>query len=107
MPAERAGAAGAIAETGNEIGNVLGTALMGSLAALVFRLAGPGLAPTLGETLQLPGIAPTAAVDAKEAFVAGLHTAVAVLTLLHVGLGALALRWLPQPEKALVPQVPA
>ncbi|AUI62252.1 MFS transporter [Amycolatopsis sp. BJA-103] len=105
VPAERAGAAGAIAETGNEIGNALGIALMGSLAALVFRLAGPDLAPTLDGTLQLPGIAPAAATDAKEAFVSGLHTAVAVLSLLHVALGGLALRWLPHSEKALAPQV--
>lgn len=104
VPAERAGAAGAIAETSNEIGNALGIALMGSLAALVFRLVGPDLAPTLGETLE---IAPSAALDAKEAFVAGLHTAVAVLSLLHAGLGVLALRWLPHPEKALVPQASA
>ncbi|MFE6615505.1 MFS transporter [Amycolatopsis sp. NPDC057786] len=104
VPAERAGAAGAIAETSNEIGNALGIALMGSLAALVFRLVGPDLAPTLGETLD---IAPTTALDAKEAFVAGLHAAVAVLSLLHVGLGILALRWLPQPSKALVPQASA
>ncbi|MFJ8913390.1 MFS transporter [Amycolatopsis sp. NPDC102389] len=104
VPAERAGAAGAIAETSNEIGNALGIALVGSLAALVFRLVGPGLAPTLGETLE---IAPTTALDAKEAFVAGLHTAAAVLSLLHVGLGSLALRWLPQPEKALVPHASA
>ncbi|WP_414936957.1 MFS transporter [Amycolatopsis sp. cmx-11-51] len=104
VPSERAGAAGAIAETSNEIGNALGIALMGSLAALVFRLTGPDLAPTLDETLQVPGIAPVAAADAKSAFVAGLHTAVVVLSLLHVALGLLALRWLPQPEKALVPQ---
>ncbi|WP_037318971.1 MFS transporter [Amycolatopsis orientalis] len=105
VPAERAGAAGAIAETANEIGNALGIALMGSLAALVFRLAGPDLAPTLDGTLQLPGIASAAAADAKEAFVSGLHTAVVVLSLLHLALGVLALRLLPQPEKALVPQV--
>ncbi|MBB5853577.1 MFS transporter [Amycolatopsis umgeniensis] len=104
VPAERAGAAGAIAETSNEIGNALGIALMGSLAALVFRLAGPDLAPTLDGTLQLPGIAPAAAADAKEAFVSGLHTAVAVLSVLHVALGGLALRWLPHSEKALAPQ---
>lgn len=104
VPAERAGAAGAIAETSNEIGNALGIALMGSLAALVFRLTGPDLAPTLDETLQLPGIASASAADAKSAFVAGLHTAVVVLSLLHLALGALALRWLPHSEKALVPQ---
>ncbi|WET79274.1 MFS transporter [Amycolatopsis sp. QT-25] len=107
VPAERAGAASAIAETSNELGNALGIALMGSLAALVFRLAGPDLAPTLGETLQLPGIASTIVVDAKEAFVAGLHAAVAVLSLLHAGLGTLALRWLPHSGKALVPQASA
>ncbi|ANN14603.1 permease [Amycolatopsis orientalis] len=105
VPPERAGAAGAIAETANEIGNALGIALMGSLAALVFRLAGPGLAPTLDGTLQLPGIASAAEADAKDAFVSGLHTAVVVLSLLHLALGVLALRWLPQSEKALVPQV--
>ncbi|KZB83246.1 MFS transporter [Amycolatopsis regifaucium] len=107
VPAERAGAAGAIAETSNEIGNALGIALMGSLAAVVFRVAGPELAPTLDETLQLPGIAPAAAAGAKKAFVSGLHTAVVVLSLLHFALGALALRWLPQSPsvKALAPHV--
>ncbi|GAA3166892.1 hypothetical protein GCM10020001_110400 [Nonomuraea salmonea] len=45
VPVERAGAAGAIAETSNELGNALGIALLGSLAALVFRLQGPDLAP--------------------------------------------------------------
>ncbi|MEV6912433.1 MFS transporter [Amycolatopsis sp. NPDC051071] len=104
VPAERAGAAGAIAETSNEIGNALGIALMGSLAALVFRLAGPELAPTLDATLQLPGIAPVAGAEAKEAFVTGLHIVAAVLSLLHVALGVFALRLLPHSEKALVPQ---
>ncbi|MFV2119366.1 MFS transporter [Streptomyces sp. Act-28] len=55
VPAERAGSAAAIAETSNEIGNALGIALLGSLAALVFRLQGPDLAGTLNETLQSPG----------------------------------------------------
>lgn len=96
VPAERAGAAGAIAETSNEIGNALGIALLGSLAALVFRLGGPGLAATLGETLQVPGILPGAAQQAKEAFVAGLHAAAAVAAVLHAGLAVLALRWLPR-----------
>lgn len=47
VPSERAGAAGSIAETSNEIGNALGITLLGSLAALVFRLSGPGVAGTL------------------------------------------------------------
>lgn len=108
VPAERAGSAGAIAETSNEIGNALGIALLGSLAALVFRLQGPGLAPTLDETLQLPGLAAAVTADAKAAFVTGLHTAAMVLSVLHAGLGILALRLLPKDSyrpNALVPQV--
>ncbi len=94
VPTERAGSAAAIAETSNEIGNALGIALLGSLAALIFRLAGPDLAPTLDETLQLPGLAPPAAEHAKAAFVAALHAAASVAALLHIALGVLALRWL-------------
>ncbi|WP_084962915.1 MFS transporter [Thermoactinospora rubra] len=96
VPTERAGSASAIAETSNEIGNALGIALLGSLAALVFRLQGPDLAPTLDETLQLPGLAPAVAGDAKAAFVTGLHIAAAVAALLHAALGILALRRLPR-----------
>ncbi|NUT42100.1 MAG: MFS transporter [Thermoactinospora sp.] len=94
VPAERAGAAGAIAETSNEIGNALGIALLGSLAVLVFRLQGPELAPTLEETLQLPSLALAAAEQAKSAFVTGLHVVAAVAAVLHAALGVLTLRWL-------------
>ncbi|RSM91893.1 MFS transporter [Kibdelosporangium aridum] len=94
VPVERAGSAGAIAETSNEIGNALGIALLGSLAALVFRLFGPDLAPTLDETLQLPDLAPVLVEDAKAAFVTGLHVIAAAASLLHIALGALALRWM-------------
>ncbi|MFZ3474227.1 MFS transporter [Streptomyces sp. 4.24] len=96
VPAERAGSAGAIAETSNEIGNALGIAILGSLAALLFRLQGPDLAPTLDETLQLPALAAAAAQDAKSAFVTALHVVVVVAGLLHAVLGAVALRWLPR-----------
>ncbi|MFH8567204.1 MFS transporter [Streptomyces sp. NPDC017993] len=96
VPAERAGSAGAIAETSNEIGNALGIAILGSLAALLFRLQGPDLAPTLDETLQLPALVPAVAQDAKTAFVTGLHVVVVVAILLHAALGTVALRWLPR-----------
>jgi DHA2 family multidrug resistance protein-like MFS transporter len=108
VPAERAGSASAIAETSNEIGNALGIALLGSLAALVFRLHGPDLAPTLGETLQLPGLGAATVGGAKTAFVTGLHTVAVVASLLHVALGVLAVRWIPasrtgaRPEHAAV-----
>lgn len=93
---ERAGAAGAIAETSNEVGNTLGIALLGSTATFVFRLRGPGVAPTLGETLDV-GAASSTINQAKEAFVDGFHLAVALAVLLCAGLGALAFRWLPHP----------
>ncbi|MGW6736841.1 MFS transporter [Streptomyces sp. NPDC055013] len=94
VPAERAGAAAAIAETGNEIGNALGIALLGSLAALVFRLQGPGAAGTLPETLQVPGLTAATVHDAKSAFVTGLHIAAVIAGALHAALGAFALRHL-------------
>jgi MFS transporter, DHA2 family, multidrug resistance protein len=89
----RAGAAAAIAETSNEIGNALGIALFGSLAALLFRLQGPQVAGTLTETLRIPGIAPTVLGDAKAAFVTGLHAAAVAACVLHLALGVLTLLW--------------
>ncbi|GAA0923792.1 MFS transporter [Streptomyces thermoalcalitolerans] len=97
VPPERAGSAGAIAETSNEIGNALGIALLGSLAALIFRIQGPELAPTLPETLQLPDLAPSVVESAESAFVTGLHAAAIAAALLHLGLGVLALRWMRKP----------
>ncbi|NLU70755.1 MFS transporter [Streptomyces sp. HNM0574] len=96
VPAERAGSAAAIAETSNEIGNALGVALLGSLAALVFRLQGPGVAGTLEETLSVPGLTGAVAGEAKSAFVAGLHLVAALAALLHAALGLFALRHLPR-----------
>lgn len=96
VPANRAGSAGAIAETSNEIGNALGIALLGSTAALIFRIAGPDLAPTLDETLDLN--ITTGLIDqAKSAFTTGLHVAVGIAAALSAALGALALRWIPKP----------
>ncbi|MEU8227726.1 MFS transporter [Kribbella sp. NPDC048915] len=96
VPTDRAGAAGAIAETSNELGNALGIALLGSLAALVFRLQGPDLAPTLDETLQHPGLMPAAATAATSAFLTGLHAATTTAAALHITLGLAATRALRQ-----------
>jgi DHA2 family multidrug resistance protein-like MFS transporter len=96
VPVERAGAAGSIAETSNELGNALGITLLGSLAALVFRLLGPGLAGTLNETLDHPGIEPQAAAQAMEAFLAGLHVVAGVGGLLTLTAGIVAWLWLPR-----------
>ncbi|MFJ3096772.1 MFS transporter [Streptomyces hydrogenans] len=104
VPPERAGAAGAIAETSNELGNALGIALLGALAALLFRLQGPGLAPTLDETLGLPALSAVAAGEARSAFVTGLHAVAAVAAALHLALGLLTLRTLPSGTRTSAPR---
>jgi len=96
VPAERTGAAGSIAETSNELGNALGITLLGSLAALSFRLLGPGVAGTLNETLDHQGLAPETVVQAKEAFLAGLHVAAGSAGLLTLMIGVVAWLWLPK-----------
>ncbi|HEX2313848.1 MAG TPA: MFS transporter [Thermomonospora sp.] len=96
VPPERAGSAAAIAETSNEVGNALGIALLGSLAALIFRLQGPDLAGTLNETLRIPGLAPAVIGDAKDAFVTGLHSAAVIAGVLHGALGVFTLRRVPR-----------
>lgn len=96
VPPERAGAAGSIAETSNEIGNALGITLLGSLAALNFRLFGPGVAGTLNETLDRSGVSSAAVMQAKDAFLSGLHLAVGVGGLLTPLVGIVAWLWLPR-----------
>ncbi|GLY70112.1 MFS transporter [Amycolatopsis taiwanensis] len=82
-PPERAGAASAISETGYELGGALGTAIMGSIAAAVYRAgvpvdAGDAARETLGSAVatsaHLPAeqAAPLLAA-VREAFVHGLQ----------------------------------
>lgn len=67
-PADRAGAASAISETGYELGGALGIAVLGSIAAAVFT-ARTGQ-ETLGGALTHPGVDVGAA---REAFTAGMQ----------------------------------
>ena len=60
-PAERAGAASAISETGNELGSALGIALLGSIGVAVYRGAMTDGLPA--GAAQLPPEAATAAAD--------------------------------------------
>lgn len=101
VPAERAGSAAAIAETSNELGNALGIALLGSLSVLVFRLQGPDLAGTFGETVALPGLAQAVVDQAQDAFVTGLRVVAVTAALLHIVLGLLTLRRVPKSPKSL------
>ncbi|WP_353961385.1 MFS transporter [Antrihabitans cavernicola] len=88
VPAERAGSAVGISETSFELGNALGLALLGSVAALVFR-SGGDFAGTLGETIQ------HAADDdivnaARESFVSGMHVATTVGAAILIVMAAIA-----------------
>jgi DHA2 family multidrug resistance protein-like MFS transporter len=96
-PAERAGAASAVSETGNELGNALGIALLGSIGVAVYRGAmadglpagaaaqlSPQDAAVAADTLAgahaaaagLPADAGSALVDAAtSAFVSGMQLA--------------------------------
>ena len=94
-PPERAGAAAAIAETSNEIGNAIGISVLGSLAALWFRLAGPDIAGTLNETLDISGLPIETIVQAQNAFMIGMHIVVAVAGFLTLAVALLAAFWLP------------
>ncbi|MFG3498308.1 MFS transporter [Streptomyces sp. NPDC047928] len=100
VPPERAGSAASIAETSNELGNALGISLLGSLAALCFRLLGPDVAGTLDETLDKPDLSAATIAQAKDAFLSGMHVAIAVASVLSLALGVLALRWVPREEAA-------
>ncbi|MFC4128734.1 MFS transporter [Nocardia rhizosphaerae] len=91
VPAERAGSAVGISETSFELGNSLGLALLGSVAALVFRSGGE-FGDTLGETI-LHADGDTALVTAaREAFVSGMHVATAGGALLLIAMAVVAWR---------------
>jgi len=98
VPESRAGAAGAIAETSNEIGNALGIALLGSLLTVVFRATYPGDETGIAEVVDGPGIASAAYEQAQSAFLNGFHAVAAVAAVICIGLGLLAIRWIPKPS---------
>lgn len=89
VPPERAGSAVGISETSFELGNALGLALLGSLAALVFRSGGE-FAPTLGETIQRYGGDSALLAAARAAFVSGAHASIAVGAGVLVLMGVIA-----------------
>lgn len=96
VPESRAGSAGAIAETSNEIGNALGIALLGSLATVVFRASYNGEESGIGEVVDRHGTGSAAFEQAQSAFLAGFHSVAAVAAVICIGLGILAIRWLPK-----------
>ena len=108
LPADRAGAAGAIAETGTEFGFAFGVAALGSIATLVYRarLVLPGGLPHGIRATARDGLAaaaasgvPAAVRAARGAYVHSLHavgwSVVAVACVIAV-LGTVFLRGLPR-----------
>jgi DHA2 family multidrug resistance protein-like MFS transporter len=89
-PPARAGAASAISETGGELGGALGIAVLGSIAAAVYRSESPG-SDTLGEAVEasLPADALTVAHDA---FVSGMQVAATLSAVLIALVGVAAAR---------------
>lgn len=73
VPAARAGAAAALSETGNHLGGALGPALLGSLAAGVYRAGTTGLPDAARDTVT--GAAAVAVGVPGEQAAALLHTA--------------------------------
>ncbi|MFE5474611.1 MFS transporter [Nocardia sp. NPDC056541] len=91
VPAERAGSAVGISETSFELGNALGLALLGSVAALVFR-SGGDFGETLGDTLLESAGDDGLIHAARESFVSGMHVATAGGALLLIAMAVLAWR---------------
>jgi DHA2 family multidrug resistance protein-like MFS transporter len=104
VPESRAGAAGAIAETSNEIGNALGIALLGSLLTVVFRAAYPGDETGIAEVVDGPGTGSIAFEQAQTAFLSGFHTVAIAAAIICVALGVLAIRWIPKPSEPVTAQ---
>lgn len=99
---EKAGAAGAVSETGAELGGALGIAVLGSISVATYRIvlgpadaAGDGtLAATLSDARQLdPDLGADLAGRAREAYVDGIVAAsgATVVILLIAGAAAAAL----------------
>ena len=117
-PAERAGAASALAETAAEFGGALGLAVLGSLGIAVYRsrvvAALPeGLSPTLAQAVleppggavvvagQLPDSVGPALLDAAQAaFVLGLQLTALIGAVVMMGLAILSLVMLRQVGQA-------
>lgn len=107
VPAERAGAAAAIAETGSELGGALGIALLGVIGNTIYRgqVAGtlpegisPPAAAAARQTLagaatsagQLPSHLHAALLDtARQAFIHGFHVIAGIAAAIAVGVAIL------------------
>jgi MFS transporter, DHA2 family, multidrug resistance protein len=100
VPPERAGSAASMSETGNYLGGSLGFALLGVLAAVVYRIRMHGtsdsLAGAVAVSRHLPvGQSAELLHTAREAFTASLHVIGGVAAVIFAGLAVLILTMCP------------
>ncbi|MEV0233834.1 MFS transporter [Nonomuraea sp. NPDC050786] len=100
VPPERAGSAASMSETGNYFGGSLGFALLGVVAAVVYRSrtddTSDSLAGAVAASRDLPaGQGAELLHTAREAFTAGLHVTGLVATVIFAGLAVLILTMRP------------
>jgi DHA2 family multidrug resistance protein-like MFS transporter len=114
VPPERAGSAASMSETGNYLGGSLGFALLGVVAAVVYRSRMHGtsdsLAGAIAASQHLPaGQGAELLHTARAAFTTGLHVAGVVAAVIFAGLALLILTMRPaaQPSPAALPNYEA
>ncbi|MFF2411563.1 MFS transporter [Streptomyces sp. NPDC058092] len=100
VPPERAGSAASMSETGNYFGGSLGFALLGAVAAVVYRSRMDGtsdsLAGAVAASRHLPADQGAELLHtAREAFTAGLHVTGVVAAVIFAGLAVLILTMRP------------
>jgi DHA2 family multidrug resistance protein-like MFS transporter len=110
VPPERAGSAASMSETGNYLGGSVGFALLGVLAAVVYRgrmngtidsLAGDSLAGAVAASRHLPaGQGAELLSAARAAFTASLHVTGGVAVVIFAGLAVLILTMRPATRAA-------
>ncbi|GGT57376.1 MFS transporter [Streptomyces atratus] len=103
VPPERAGSAASMSETGNYFGGSLGFALLGVVAAVVYRSRMDGtsdsLAGAVAASERLPaGQGAELLHTAREAFTAGLHVTGVIAAVIFAGLAVLILTMRPAPR---------
>ena len=110
VPPQRAGSAASMSETGNYLGGSLGFALLGVLAAVVYRGRMHGtsdsLAGAVAASRRLPaGQGAQLLHAARAAFGAGLHVTAIVAVVILAGLAVLVvtMRQAAQPSQAALP----
>jgi MFS transporter, DHA2 family, multidrug resistance protein len=114
VPPERAGSAASMSETGNYLGGSLGFALLGVVAAVVYRSRMRGtsdsLAGAIAASRHLPsGQGADLLRTARAAFTAGLHVTSIVAAVIFAGLAVLILVMRPaaEPTPAALPDYEA